>query len=155
MSANRMRQRRIAQETKNILTNPPSGIKVTIDENNLDYWKAIIDGPPDTPYEGGKFALDVFLPENYPYNPPIIKFATKVYHPNISFFGKICLDTLKPQGWVCAMQISSVLQTIQQLLANPNLEDPLNLEVNNLWLSNPAQAKSNARDYTQKYAHAQ
>jgi len=148
-----MRQRRIAKEIQLITRNPPKGISVTIDENNIDYWKAVIEGPPDTPYEGGKFLLDVFFPEKYPYSPPIIKFATKVYHPNISFFGKICLDTLKETGWVAAMQTSALLQTIQQLLANPNLEDPLNLEVNNLWLRDAAEAKRKAREYTQLYAH--
>ena len=50
------------------------------------------------------------------------------------------------------MQTSALLQTIQQLLANPNLEDPLNLEVNNLWMSNPEEAKQKAREYTEKYA---
>ena len=147
-----MRQRRIAREIQMITKNTPPGISVKIDETNMDYWKAIIDGPPDTPYQGGKFMLDIFFPEKYPYAPPVIKFATKVYHPNISFFGKICLDTLKETGWVAAMQTSVLLQTIQQLLANPNVEDPLNLEVNNLWLSNPEEAKRKAREYTQKYA---
>ncbi|ELP93150.1 ubiquitin-conjugating enzyme E2, putative [Entamoeba invadens IP1] len=154
MSTNKARERRIQRETVNALKNPPEGVVVTIDEENLDHWNAIIDGPPDTPYEGGKFQLDIFLPAEFPYKPPMIKFATRVYHPNISFFGKICLDTLKESGWVCSMQITAVLQTIQQLLANPNLDDPLNLEVNGLWTSNPTQAKMNARDYTRRFAHA-
>lgn len=29
-----------------------------------------IDGPPGTPYEGGKFSLDIKVPDTYPFNPP-------------------------------------------------------------------------------------
>ena len=153
MSTNYMRQRRIAREIQLVTKNTPPGMTIKIDEQNTDYWKAIIDGPPDTPYEGGKFTLDIFFPETYPYTAPVVKFATRVYHPNISFFGKICLDTLKEVGWVASMQTTVLIQTIQQLLASPNLEDPLNLEVNNLWVSNPTEAKAKAKEYTLKYAH--
>lgn len=29
-----------------------------------------IAGPPDTPYEGATFKLDIKIPESYPFNPP-------------------------------------------------------------------------------------
>jgi ubiquitin-protein ligase len=32
----------------------------------------IIDGPPKTPYEGGKFRVDLFCSPNYPNEPPVI-----------------------------------------------------------------------------------
>ena len=144
--------KKITNEIKMLAKNKEKYILQKFDPNNLLHCYYVFVGPEDTPYEGGKFMLDIFFPEKYPYAPPVIKFATRVYHPNISFFGKICLDTLKEIGWVAAMQTSALLQTIQQLLASPNLEDPLNLEVNNLWVSNPEEAKQKAREYTEKYA---
>lgn len=33
-----------------------------------------IAGPPDTPYEGATYVLDIKIPETYPFNPP------KVWH---------------------------------------------------------------------------
>ena len=33
-----------------------------------------IAGPPDTPYESGKFILDIKIPDTYPFNPPKVKF---------------------------------------------------------------------------------
>ena len=32
--------------------------------------KGEIAGPPDTAYEGGKFDLEIKIPDTYPFNPP-------------------------------------------------------------------------------------
>ena len=34
---------------------------------------------------------------DYPFQPPKVRFETKVFHPNVSEKGLICLDTLKPK----------------------------------------------------------
>ena len=78
---------------------------------------------PDTPYEGGKVKLDITVPDSYPFNPPKIKFETKIWHPNISSVtGAICLDILKYQ-WAAAMTLRTVLLSIQALLASPEPDD--------------------------------
>ena len=55
----------------------------------------MIRGPQDSPYEGGVFELELFLPEEYPMAAPKVRFLTKIYHPNIDSLGRICLDILK------------------------------------------------------------
>lgn len=40
-------------------------------------------GPEQSPYEGGMFKLELFLPEDYPMAAPKVRFLTKIYHPNI------------------------------------------------------------------------
>ncbi len=53
-------------------------------------------GPSGTPYEGGVFQVDILIPVNYPFEPPKMRFDTKVWHPNVSSQnGAICLDILK------------------------------------------------------------
>mmetsp|Transcript_19243 Transcript_19243/g.39228 ORF Transcript_19243/g.39228 Transcript_19243/m.39228 type:complete len:165 (-) Transcript_19243:130-624(-) len=51
-----------------------------------------IDGPSGTPYEGGRYEVDVLIPRGYPFEPPKMKFNTKIWHPNVSSqTGAICL----------------------------------------------------------------
>lgn len=81
---------------------------------------------------GGVFNLELFLPDDYPMTPPKIRFLTKIYHPNIDRLGRICLDVLK-NNWSPALQIRTILLSIQALLGAPNPEDPLNEAVARQW----------------------
>ncbi len=100
------------------------GISATPHEDNLRYFDVIIAGPASSPYEGGVFKLELFLSEDYPMAPPKVRFLTKIYHPNIDKLGRICLDILKDK-WSPALQIRTVLLSIQALLSAPNPDDPL------------------------------
>jgi len=83
------------QESARLQQEPVPGIHATADEHNPRYFKVVIDGPSESPYEGGKFKVELFLPDEYPMAPPKVRFMTKLYHPNIDKLGRICLDILK------------------------------------------------------------
>ena len=76
---------------------PPPGIACWAAEggDRLDRLEARIIGPEDTPYMSGVFKLEISVPEQYPIQPPNVRFVTKIYHPNIDGEGRICLDLLK------------------------------------------------------------
>merc|ERR1712021_219774 len=111
----------------------------------------MLEGPRDSPYEGGRFKLELFLPEDYPMAPPKVRFLTKIYHPNVDKLGRICLDILKDK-WSPALQIRTVLLSIQALLSAPNPDDPLDNNVAEVWKKNEAEAIRRAREWTRNYA---
>jgi ubiquitin-conjugating enzyme E2 N len=104
-------------------------------------------GPGSSPFEGGNFKLELFLPEDYPMAPPKVRFLTKIYHPNIDKLGRICLDILKDK-WSPALQIRTVLLSVQALLSAPNPDDPLANDVAQHWKEDEkaAIAKGNSLD---------
>jgi ubiquitin-conjugating enzyme E2 D/E len=114
-------------------------------------WEGMILGPTDTPYVGGLFKLEIHFPTDYPFKPPKVLFKTKIYHPNISPSGNICLDILKNQ-WSPALTIGKVLLSISSLLSDANPKDPLVPEIANIYIENRALYDKNAREWTLKYA---
>ncbi|KAJ2625468.1 ubiquitin-conjugating enzyme E2 N [Coemansia sp. RSA 1358] len=143
--------KRIMKEVERLNKDPVPGIEVDIVEGNIRYFNVIMAGPSQSPYEGGHFKLELFLPEEYPMSPPKVRFLTKMYHPNIDKLGRICLDILKDK-WSPALQIRTVLLSIQALLSAPNPDDPLANDVAEQWKTNEKQAIQTAAAWTRKYA---
>ena len=88
----------------------------------------MLQGPPDSPYEGGLYQGKVRFPDDYPFKPPKVTFTTKIYHPNVNSNGSICLDILNAQ-WSPALTTSKVILSICSLLTDPNPDDPLVPEI--------------------------
>lgn len=130
---------RIIKETQRLLAEPVPGVMATPYEDNMRYFSVAIAGPSDSPFEGGLFRLELFLPAEYPMGPPKVRFLTKIYHPNIDRLGRICLDILKDK-WSPALQIRTVLLSIQALLSAPNPDDPLDNNVAEHWKNNEKDA---------------
>lgn len=96
-------------------------------------WKAFIYGPDDTAWEGGVFRLTMKFPDEYPNKPPVVKFLTPMFHPNIYEDGKICLDILQNQ-WSPMYDLTAVLTSIQSLLGDPNPDSPANTVASRLYV---------------------
>ena len=124
-----------------------TGIYAQPDPDNNRYIHACIVGPENTPFAGGFFEIEVFLDDKYPIAPPQCMFTTPCFHPNLDLHGRICLDTLKAQ-YTPALTISAILLSIQNLLMNPNVEDPLDVNIAREWRENPAAAQAKARKMT-------
>ena len=113
------------------------GIYIQFDEENVLKARAMIIGPPGTPFENGVLFFLIDFPNNYPYSPPKVSyFSYSRYriHPNLyvgksrdNYLGKVCLSIINtwsgPQ-WTTVMHIGSVLLSIQSLLC----ENPLHNE---------------------------
>ncbi|PHH73337.1 hypothetical protein CDD80_3898 [Ophiocordyceps camponoti-rufipedis] len=143
--------KRIVKETERLMAEPVPGISAVPHDDNLRYFDVQIHGPSQSPYEGGVFKLELFLPDDYPMTPPKIRFLTKIFHPNVDKLGRICLDVLK-NNWSPALQIRTILLSIQALLGAPNPDDPLAADVAKSWKENEQAAIATAKEWTKKYA---
>eukprot|EP00928_Gymnodinium_smaydae_P019970 TRINITY_DN176_c0_g5_i1.p2 TRINITY_DN176_c0_g5~~TRINITY_DN176_c0_g5_i1.p2 ORF type:complete len:151 (-),score=40.32 TRINITY_DN176_c0_g5_i1:129-581(-) len=145
--------KRIEKETQKLATEPPPGVLAQPDKDNYRYFHVQMAGPEGTPYQGGTYKLELFLPEAYPMEPPKLRYLTKIYHPNIDKLGRICLDVLKDK-WSPALQIRTVLLSIQALMSTPEPDDPLDTNVADHFKANKKQAEEQAKQWNDMYARA-
>lgn len=95
-----MALRRLLKELRDITENPSEHFTASPVGDNLFEWNATIKGPSDSPYAGGTFHLTMEFPHDYPFNPPNIKFVTKIYHCIFSSEGSIPGYLLPTVVWI-------------------------------------------------------
>jgi ubiquitin-conjugating enzyme (huntingtin interacting protein 2) len=153
------RSRRLQKEIQEIVKDVHSGISITNPQGGSDItdftrFKGHFRGPPDTPYEGGKYEVDIRITADYPFRPPEMRFITKIWHPNVSSqTGAICLDTLGT-AWSPVLNLKSALISLQSLLSSPEPKDPQDAEVASMLLTRPEQFRHVAREWAIRYAGA-
>jgi len=146
---------RVQRELKDIKSEVNSeNFKVDLVNDQFNQLTGQIIGPPGTPYEGGLYKLSIEIPDTYPFNPPKVKFCTKIWHPNISSVtGAICLDILK-DNWAAALTLRTVLLSLQALLSSPEPDDPQDAVVAGQYKREKEVFMKTARYWAQKYAYA-
>ena len=124
----------------------------------LNYWNwtglylyCAVAGSAGTVYDGLAYKLSIKFPSGqggacYPYAPPVVKFETPCFHPNVDQHGNICLDILK-EKWSACYNIRTILLSIQSMLGDPNNESPLNGYAAALWDNQEEYRKTNLRKY--------
>ena len=147
--------KRIKKELEEINKEELEGISAyPIDDTDIFKWEAIIYGPENSPYEGGKFSLNMEFHKDFPFKPPKIKFNTKIFHPNVCYnhCNKICLDILF-DDWTPYISISQLLLTIQNSLINPQIgKYSLSNEATKLYVESRYLFNEKAKEWTEKYA---
>ena len=121
------------------------------DENPLDI-QAELEGPDQTPYEGGVFRLKLTLGSDFPAQPPKAYLLTKIFHPNIAPTGEVCVNTLKRDWQPTNWSIPNILQVIRCLLIVPFPESALNEEAGKLFMESYEEYADHARMMTQVHA---
>lgn len=142
---------RVMKEIKSLWKNPPDGIKIGFKEDNFTHILASIKGPVGTPFEGGLFQCKIVLGPDFPQLPPKGFFLTKIFHPNVSSTGSICVNTLK-KDWKPENGIRHILMVIRCLLIVPNPASALNEEAGRLLLEDYDNYFNRARLTTRLHA---
>uniref|UniRef100_A0A0X3PA50 UBC core domain-containing protein n=1 Tax=Schistocephalus solidus TaxID=70667 RepID=A0A0X3PA50_SCHSO len=131
----------LQKEFKELVESPVEGFKVTLtDESNLFLWDVAIFGPPQTLYEGGYFKARLTFPPDYPYNPPSMKFISKMFHPNVFENGTVCIsilhspgedafsDELPSERWNPTQNVRTILLSVISLLNEPNIHSAAHVD---------------------------
>jgi ubiquitin-conjugating enzyme E2 Z len=126
--------KRIAKDVKFILKNPLDNENIYYNHSQEDILKgyALIIGQKDTPYAYGYYFFEFNFPENYPFEPPKVKFLTNDgimrFNPNLYANGKVCLSVLNTwngEGWTSCQSIYSILITLSAVFnENPLINEP-------------------------------
>jgi len=148
------RLRRVNKEIADCKADKDSFITVDLVGDSPFHLVGSFPGPEDTPYAGGQYNVDIVIPDAYPFQPPKMKFITKVYHPNISSAsGAICLDILK-DAWSPVLTLKSTLISLQSLLCSPEPSDPQDAEVAKHYMASHTSFDETARYWAEIYAGA-
>eukprot|EP00994_Dinema_validum_P002264 NODE_1491_length_931_cov_179.629252_g1156_i0.p1 GENE.NODE_1491_length_931_cov_179.629252_g1156_i0~~NODE_1491_length_931_cov_179.629252_g1156_i0.p1 ORF type:complete len:212 (+),score=34.22 NODE_1491_length_931_cov_179.629252_g1156_i0:72-707(+) len=139
------------RELSALMKDKMDGIQLSINEENLAHIEASIMGPENTPFQGGVFTVRLVLDADYPESPPKGYFLTRIFHPNVSGKGEICVNTLK-KDWHKDCGLKHVLMIIRCLLIEPNPESALNMDAGHLILENYEEFCKRARLFTQLHA---
>ncbi|KRX20679.1 SUMO-conjugating enzyme UBC9-A [Trichinella nelsoni] len=123
--------------------NHPAGFSanpILVDENKYDFynWVCHIPGAKESSWEGGLYKLIMFFPENYPNTPPRCTFVPPLFHPNIHASGVVHWSFLDgSKQWVPSMKIGDILVGLQQLLAEPCLDEVVHNEAYTVLCTDP------------------
>jgi ubiquitin-conjugating enzyme E2 Z len=111
-------------------------LAVACKDIDVRHVRALIIGPPDTPYEFGFFEFAVKFTREYPTKSPSVTATTTGggrtrFNPNIYANGKVCLSILgtwrgeRGEEWSSAQGLESILISIQSLMSqNPYENEP-------------------------------
>jgi len=123
-----------------IKEDPVEGIYTELVNDNLFEWKCFIEGPKDTPFQGGIFQALLTFPDDYPMMPPKMQFISEFWHPNVYPDGKVCISILHEPGddpmsgeqsserWRPTQTVTSILLSVISMLSDPNISSPANVD---------------------------
>ncbi|KAF2303334.1 hypothetical protein GH714_016836 [Hevea brasiliensis] len=90
--------KKVQEEWSNLEKNLPESIYVRIYEDRMNLLRAAIVGAPGTPYHDGLFFFDIYLPPEYPHEPPLVHYRSGGLrvNPNLYESGKALVLNEKP-----------------------------------------------------------
>ncbi|XP_046397128.1 NEDD8-conjugating enzyme UBE2F-like isoform X2 [Ischnura elegans] len=138
-------------------TLPPTCQTSFLDPNTLyDFYLFVT--PDEGHWHGGRYLFHIYVTEEYNMAPPQVRCMTKLWHPNISEDGDVCLSLLRASsvdgmGWAPTRTLKDVVWGLNSLFTDLlNFDDPLNIEAAEMYQRDRDAFRSRVRDYVSLYA---
>ncbi|KAF3707745.1 Ubiquitin-conjugating enzyme E2 E2 [Channa argus] len=145
------KDRRILEELKSLHCHPHPYVTIFPLESDFTFWKILLEGPPDTPYENGVFELFCQFGPDYPVKPPTIRFVTRIYHCNINSVGRIC-HNIFDRNYNAQITMRDILDALYGLLIAPEPQDPLDSILAEEFLTSHVAYEEQAKKHTEETA---
>ena len=91
------------------------------DPSDIQQLKGIVMAPTGCPMEGYIYFLDIYVPMEYPFGPPRVRFETPVWFPKLNLDNRhICLGILV-DFWKPHFKIDTVLVCVATIFTEPGV----------------------------------
>ena len=128
------------------------------DNENYYKWRISFIGPKNTIYEGGLFFAEIIFPQDYPNNPPEIRFLRPIYHINVNPYnkpneplGKVYPNFIK--NWKSSFKLREILTKLYAIFFWPNPDCSYSKEMLNEYINNRNLYETKAKYFTIKYSN--
>mmetsp|Transcript_17940 Transcript_17940/g.54877 ORF Transcript_17940/g.54877 Transcript_17940/m.54877 type:complete len:129 (-) Transcript_17940:112-498(-) len=101
----------------------------------------MIVGAANTFYEEGMFRATLEFPPDFPNSPPVMRFLSEMWHPNVYEDGRVCISILHPPGedamnagesaeerWRPVLGVEQIIVSVLSMLGEPNPDSPANVD---------------------------
>ncbi|CAH1394086.1 unnamed protein product [Nezara viridula] len=155
-----IRDKLLVKEIQEMETMLPSTCSVKFKDPHKLHEFYLSVTPDEGFWQGGKFWFHIYITEDYNIAPPTVKCQTKLWHPNISEDGDICLSLLRQNsidglGWAPTRRLKDVVWGLNSLFTDLlNFEDPLNISAAELYVRDKEAFKNKVRDYVIQYSRS-
>ena len=153
-----IRSRLLTREVSDIESCLPRTCKINFEDVD-DLREFTLTVKPDEGYwKGGTFVFNISVPTEYNIKPPSAHCKTRLWHPNITEDGKICLSILREHsldgsGWLPTRTLKDVVWGLNSLFTDLcDFEDPLNTVAAEQFSVNKRGFERKVRDYISWYA---
>lgn len=153
-----IRSRLLTREVSEIQSCLPRTCKIDFEDVDDLREFTLTVRPEEGYWKSGTFVFQVLVPTEYNIKPPSVSCKTRLWHPNITEDGKICLSILREQsldgcGWLPTRTLKDVIWGLNSLFTDLcDFEDPLNTAAADQYTHNKHQFERKVADYITWYA---
>jgi len=153
-----VRDKLLIKEVQEMEQTVPNTCEIIFSDPHCLYEFTLTIMPDEGYWSGGRFNFQINIPEEYNMIPPKVKCVTKLWHPNISEEGDVCLSILRQNsidgmGWAPTRKLKDVVWGLNSLFTDLlNFDDPLNKEAADLFSKNKELFSIKVKEYVIQYA---
>lgn len=153
-----IRDKLLLREVQEMDNNLPRSCKTVFSDKDVLHTFTLYITPDEGYWQGGSYKFTVHVPEDYNIAPPKVTCQTRIWHPNITEEGEVCLSLLRQHsfdsmGWAPTRRLKDVVWGLNSLFTDLlNFDDPLNVAAAEHWERDKVSFQKKVKEYVMQYA---